>query len=158
MANNTKRQCYTGKYSKFLILPTAAQIKMLQEDMLEKKNSENDRKLKKNTLFVFKIITGVGIPVDLDLETVTMGFVFKVGFLLPKNVSELAHELNDPFDVSTHQLAPPKRRSLDDYASNESDANDIEDENLYESSNGNSNRVATMRWNVYKGLAKYAER
>lgn len=102
------------------------------------------------------MITGVGIPVDLDLETVTMGFVFKVGFVLPKNASELTHSFDDPFDVNTHQLAPPKRRSVDgDYAANESGGNDVDNENLDDSA---SNRLATMRWNVYKGLAKYAER
>lgn len=97
---------------------------------------------------VLKFIAGVGIPVDLNTEAVTMGFVFKASFLLPKNVSELDHILGDPFDVQTHPLRAPARRSV----STEEDVNDVEDDE------NRAKKLSSMRWNVYKGLATYAER
>lgn len=100
---------------------------------------------------MYKIIAGVGIPVDLELEAVTMGFVFKAGFVLPNNVSQLEHNIADPFDLNTQPIAPPQKRSVEDVRS-EGDGDDDGDE-LHDRSH-----LATMRWNVYRGLAKYAER
>lgn len=58
---------------------------------------------------------GIGIPVDLDIETVTIGYVFKADFYLPDNASDVVNIFGDPFDVSTHPISTflRKRRSSD---------------------------------------------
>lgn len=63
-----------------------------------------------------QIITGVGLPVDLDLETVTIGYVFKCEFYIPDNVTEYTNFIADPFDVSTHPISSfnRKRRSFEE--------------------------------------------
>ncbi|XP_055326697.1 uncharacterized protein LOC129580374 [Sitodiplosis mosellana] len=65
---------------------------------------------------MFCIITGVGLPVDLDLETVTIGYVFKAEFFIPTNVSTYTNFIADPFDVSTQPISvfDRRRRSLEE--------------------------------------------
>lgn len=103
---------------------------------------------------MYKIIAGVGIPVDLELEAVTMGFVFKAGFVLPNNVSQLEHNIDDPFDLNTQPIAATQKRSADAMRSDGEGGDDGDDaDEMHDRSH-----LATMRWNVYRGLAKYAER
>lgn len=63
-----------------------------------------------------QIITGIGLPVELNLETVTIGYVFKAQFYLPDNSSEYVNFIADPFDVSTHPISSflRKRSSPDE--------------------------------------------
>lgn len=41
---------------------------------------------------------------DLELESVTIGYVFKAEFFLPENASNFLNPLSDPFDVSTQPI------------------------------------------------------
>lgn len=48
---------------------------------------------------------------DLNLESVTLGYVFKAEFWLPENASDYLSFLNSPFDVTTFTpLSPGSRR------------------------------------------------
>lgn len=77
--------------------------------------------LNKNCIctYVSKIITGIGIPVDLDLETVTMGVVFKSSFFLPTNATDFTQPFGDPFDVQSHPINTfftGRKRSADEHS------------------------------------------
>lgn len=50
------------------------------------------------------MIVGVGIPVDLEMESVTIGWVQKSEFFLPENASNFLDFLNDPFDLTTRPI------------------------------------------------------
>lgn len=53
---------------------------------------------------LFQIITGVGIPVELGFEAVTIGYVFKCEFFLPENASNYLNPLSDPFEITTRPI------------------------------------------------------
>lgn len=62
-----------------------------------------------------QLVMGVGLPVDLNLETVTMGYVFKAEFHIPYNASTYFNILADPFDISTEPISSfYRRRSLEE--------------------------------------------
>lgn len=44
------------------------------------------------------MIVGFGIPVDLDIESVTIGWVFKAQYFLPENASNFLNAIAAPFD------------------------------------------------------------
>lgn len=68
-----------------------------------------------NTLYLSRqLVMGIGLPVDLDLETVTMGYVFKAEFHIPYNASSYFNILADPFDISTEPISSFYRRSLEE--------------------------------------------
>lgn len=48
-----------------------------------------------------QLIMGIGIPVQLKIESVTIGWVNKVEFFLPENASNYLGFLRDPFDLTT---------------------------------------------------------
>lgn len=50
------------------------------------------------------MITGIGIPVDLEIESVTIGWVQKSEFFLPENASNFLNFLYDPFDLTTRPI------------------------------------------------------
>lgn len=47
---------------------------------------------------------------DLNLESITIGYVFKAQFFLPENVSNILNPLNDPFDLTTRPITGMNRR------------------------------------------------
>lgn len=51
------------------------------------------------------MITGIGIPVDLEIESVTIGWVQKSEFFLPENASNFLNFLYDPFDLTTRPIS-----------------------------------------------------
>lgn len=51
-----------------------------------------------------QMIVGIGIPVSLKIESVTIGWVNKVEFFLPENASNFLSFLNDPFDLTTRPI------------------------------------------------------
>lgn len=57
-----------------------------------------------------QIISGIGIPVDLELESVTIGYVFKAEFFLPSNASSFDNFFSDPFDLTTQPITGGRRR------------------------------------------------
>lgn len=62
------------------------------------------------------LISGIGIPVSmLEIESVTIGYVFKAQFFLPENASNYLNPLNDPFDLTPQPISGMnrKRRFLD---------------------------------------------
>ncbi|XP_055300283.1 uncharacterized protein LOC129567437 [Sitodiplosis mosellana] len=124
------------------------------------------------------MIAGVGLPVELNLESVTMGFVFKSGFVLPMNGSDFWAVLSDPFSSTSHPITVFER-SIDE-SDDESKGFDNEQNEKYERHHVNAeivesgtetteshfdsvedadetNRLASTRWLVYKGLAEIAE-
>lgn len=52
---------------------------------------------------------------DLKIESVTIGYVFKAQFYLPENASNYLNPLNDPFDLTTQPITGMnrKRRSIE---------------------------------------------
>lgn len=50
------------------------------------------------------------MPVDLNLETVTIGYVLKAIFFLPYNASQYFNALADPFDITTQPISSFNRR------------------------------------------------
>lgn len=60
---------------------------------------------------------GIGIPVELRIESVTIGYVLKAEYFLPENVSNYLNYIEDPFDVTTRPLNTEfdrKRREMAD--------------------------------------------
>lgn len=51
-----------------------------------------------------QMIIGIGIPVSLKIESVTIGWVNKVEFFLPENASNFLSFLADPFDLTTRPI------------------------------------------------------
>lgn len=51
-----------------------------------------------------QLIMGIGIPVSLKIESVTIGWVNKVEFFLPENASNFLSFFNDPFDLTTRPI------------------------------------------------------
>lgn len=51
------------------------------------------------------MITGIGIPVDLEIESVTVGWVQKSEFFLPENATNFLSFLSDPFDLTTRPIS-----------------------------------------------------
>lgn len=61
-----------------------------------------------------QLIIGIGIPVQLKIESVTIGWVNKVEFFLPENASNFLNFFNDPFDLTTRPIYGwYVRRSID---------------------------------------------
>lgn len=55
-------------------------------------------------LIAFQLIMGIGVPVDLEIESVTIGWVNKVEYFLPENASNYLNFLSDPFDLTTRLI------------------------------------------------------
>ncbi|KAG4071209.1 hypothetical protein HA402_008944 [Bradysia odoriphaga] len=56
-----------------------------------------------------QLICGIGIPVDLEYESVTIGYVLKSEYLLPDNTSMVLHFLQDPFDPVVRPIQRRRR-------------------------------------------------
>lgn len=62
-----------------------------------------------------QLIVGIGIPVQLKIESVTIGWVNKVEFFLPENASNYLGFLRDPFDLTTRpNYGFYDKRAIDD--------------------------------------------
>lgn len=62
---------------------------------------------------------GLGIPVPLRIESVTIGYVLKAEYYLPENASNYLNFIEDPFDVTTQPINTPfdrRRREADHMA------------------------------------------
>lgn len=125
------------------------------------------------------MITSVGLPINLEMEAVTMGFAFKSNFILPMNGSDFWAILSQPFDVHSTPITSFKRSIEDndgdeigfDNEENEKfERHQVKAEVVVESGtdrNDNDfdddisdldNKFASTRWLVYKGFAEIAER
>ncbi|XP_031621583.1 uncharacterized protein LOC116339695 [Contarinia nasturtii] len=51
-----------------------------------------------------QMIVGIGIPVELEIESVTVGWVNKVEFFLPENATNFLSFINDPYDLTTRPI------------------------------------------------------
>lgn len=58
-----------------------------------------------------QIITGIGFPVDLELESVTLGYVFKAEYWLPVNASNYLDILGDPFNPTPLPITRRRREA-----------------------------------------------
>lgn len=58
-----------------------------------------------------QLIAGMGLPVDLDAESLTVGYVFKAEYFLPFNASELYEGIAMPFVPHPIQAEGRKSRS-----------------------------------------------
>lgn len=56
------------------------------------------------------MITGIGIPVALNFESVTIGYVFKAEYFLPENASNVLDILSDPFNPTPRPISDTGRR------------------------------------------------
>ncbi|XP_055543652.1 uncharacterized protein LOC129729186 [Wyeomyia smithii] len=107
-----------------------------------------------------QLVAGFGIPVDIVLESVTVGYVFKAVYFLPWNSSHwvpqfLRRDEDDLFQLpeEQQQLQAPQRRNFvqlnpDPYW-NQADVND-------EQSDGD-NWVYRARWTIYRTLEAIAD-
>lgn len=59
-----------------------------------------------------QIIGGIGIPVELDYESVTLGYVLKAEYYLPDNTSLVMHFMRDPFNPITHPITSRRKRNV----------------------------------------------
>lgn len=75
-----------------------------------------------------QLISGIGIPVDLDLESLTVGYVFKAEYFLPWNVSSFYNWLDEPFKPYPIQAEGKRkrRRSVADWDTEKSESYAIE--------------------------------
>lgn len=74
-----------------------------------------------------QLICGIGIPVDLEYESVTIGYVLKSEYFLPDNISTVIEFLQDPFDPIQRPLERRKRNVLPDANDNKNNTNDQTD-------------------------------
>lgn len=99
---------------------------------------------------------GIGLPVNLDVESVTIGFALKSKFPTPSNASHLWSTLAYPFDIldnSNKKRSIKRARLVYNFQkySTESNVSDHIDRKK-------ANNLASMRWTVYKALAEMGER
>lgn len=112
-----------------------------------------------SVLFCQSIQAGIGLPVNVDLESVVIGYSISTRFIVPSNVSRLWSQLTDPFEVYER---PINKRAIE--TPQLSELNDYEDEQEYNVKSDKldrkekANNFASMRWTVYKALAEIAER
>lgn len=109
---------------------------------------------------------GLGLPVDLETESVTIGISIQTQFSTPTNLSKLWSHLADPFDVLHRSSA--KRSIEKDHIRNLSDDYDeqmnsfqkyaTESNFLDHTDSRKTNSLASMRWTIYKAFAEIAER
>lgn len=59
---------------------------------------------------VSQLITGIGIPVSLNFESVTIGWVLKAEYFLPENASNVINPIEDPFNVTPQPISSTGRR------------------------------------------------
>ena len=59
------------------------------------------------------MIMGIGVPVDLQVESVTIGYVFKCEYFLPDNASNYLNPLADPFDITPRPITGTFRKARD---------------------------------------------
>lgn len=102
------------------------------------------------------MISGFGIPVDLNLESLTMGYVYKANYYLPENVSHYVDIIGDPFQKQTVlPISGRRRRSFDVVDNDEpSDLYNDDDEVVYADQN---HRRSESRFTLYKILEQMAE-
>lgn len=119
------------------------------------------------------MICSIGVPVNLELESVTIGYALKSSFYLPSNTS-VFWSFAEPFNVSTspnfivgrseHEIENGASKYDDEqqerFERSQSEANVIENgtirNNMVNSNIGNN--FGTTRWLVYKGLARVADK
>lgn len=66
-----------------------------------------------------QIIAGIGVPVQLEYESVTFGYTFKAEYFLQDNMTISNHFLQDPFNPIPHPISNRRRRHAQLVASNE---------------------------------------
>lgn len=57
-----------------------------------------------------QLIAGIGVPVELEYESVTIGYVLKAEYFLPDNTTIVMHFLQDPFNPIPHPITNRRRR------------------------------------------------
>lgn len=106
------------------------------------------------------------MPVNLDVESVTIGYALKSKFSIPSNASHLWSALAYPFDIldNSNKKRSIKRANLghlsDDYDEQKYNFQKYTTESnvLDHIDSKKANNLASMRWTVYKTLAEIAER
>lgn len=63
-----------------------------------------------NETIFLQLIAGIGIPVQLEYESVTMGYTFKAEYFLQDNMTIGNHFLQDPFNPIPHPIQNRRRR------------------------------------------------
>lgn len=66
-----------------------------------------------------QIIAGIGVPVQLDYESVTMGYTFKAEYFVQDNVTIAEHFFQTPFNPIPHPIQNRRRRHALLLASNQ---------------------------------------
>lgn len=64
---------------------------------------------------------------DLELESVTIGYVFKAEFFLPENASNYLNIAADPFDLTTRPITGRRRRFIEESKTTEVPENALEE-------------------------------
>lgn len=95
---------------------------------------------------------GIGFPVHVDLESVTIGYGFTAKYVAISNASQIWTGITHPFveERSIEKRETPQQIDYEDENEHEYDSA-ADDEN-------ETNNLASMRWTVYKMFAGIAER
>lgn len=138
-------ECISGARQKRAIFPQGnpTRVQVLQEGRL---NIFAILKINK-----FQLIAGFGIPIDLELESLTIGYVFKTQYFLPYNTTELYQQSFTPIRIQRDNFYSKKRMfGHKNYRTGNSFWDDY---NRQKSSFNNSN----SRWILYKSLETLME-
>lgn len=114
------------------------------------------------------MICSLGVPVNLELESITIGYSLKSSFYLPSNTSNF-WSFSDPFNVLTspnYVVGRSERGSGYDVEQQERFERNMAEMDVVDSGtirndvqNSNmGNHFGTTRWLVYKGLAGVADK
>lgn len=97
------------------------------------------------------MIAGFGIPVDLRLESLTMGYVFKAQYFLPYNTSQLYQPSYTPIRIQRDESV---KRMFGHSSSNHQADNSFWDEYFQQKQ---SFGIANARWILYRSLETLME-
>lgn len=104
-------------------------------------------KTNKPLIILLQIIVGIGIPVQLEYESVTFGYTFKAEWFLADNLTITGHFNQDPFNPITRPITNRRKRHALLLAANEHKL--THDPIEIESNQKESNETTNERYEKY---------
>lgn len=103
---------------------------------------------------------GLGVPVELEAKSVTMGYSILTQFSTPTNLSKLWSRVEDPFGVEHRSSGKRsiKNELIQNFRDNYDEQKHATEWNVLDHIGGKKvSSLASMRWTVYKALAAIAD-